>query len=311
MTFLVTSVYFFNPAPFIAKCLELFLWTPSANVKSLCQRLAGSFCNLERTRHKYEKASHLVSKDRKETFDSVLKDCGLFSSDRIGIISFLHMKKVAPANDIELDYCQLFIRIDEKVKFINCFSGKTSSEFLDFLAKLFPPLIKDLQKAGSLSGLISNFFKLMNQVVDNGYRLKGENEPDYKRINQEVMEDITNDIAKFIQYFYPFLKSAGKLHGTKKSLDALNYLLDMIIGGIMTLNYTDEQIHSFASDLMQVIDNEIEKLDSEQQKELYNYLDSVMKLDQSSLDERCWPKSEIVTEILSSSLSEFFKKYTV
>ena len=257
ITFITTSLYFINPAPFISQALRLYMWSPTQGVASLCQRLAGALCGYIPTRNNYIK---LVTEYKNETwFEPLIKtlENNLLSSfDSDSIFELLLQNNKIEVTPHILVFCRLYYRYHEKKAFVEHFTGIGDTSFLTFIGQTLPILMNELSKATSLSTLVTNFFKMITNILD--CISLGE------IAGQELINFITAQFLEFMEYFYPILHFSESKRGEIDGMHVFTSIVDVLFGKILRLDdfdffhsrVNDVDYHVQATHLMKRLDRE-------------------------------------------------------
>ena len=229
ITFITTSLYFINPAPFINQALKLFLWSPIEGTASLCQRIAGALCGFIETRNRYhQKCLELKNQDWFNDLQIALGNNILSSLDSDLNYEIMLQNCDIQCNDVILKFCRLHFRFHEKNQFVQNFTNEGDNVFIEFLGQVLPPLMNELQKAGSLSTLISTFFKLISTILE-----VVEQKPDY------AILAIKNHIFEFMKYFYTFLHFAEQRRDTDGGTPTFLLIVDTLFTKVLRLDDFD------------------------------------------------------------------------
>ena len=242
ISFITTSLYFMNPSRFLGQALRLYMWAPAEGIASLCQRLAGALCGYIQTRADYHR---LLSQSKNELWFEPVHQC--FHSNNMSSTDPDHKyAEMLQYNNVDyreevLTFCRLHYRYHEKKLFVEHFTGVGDTSFIDFLGETLPDLLNELQKAGSLSTLVSNFFGLLGNIL-------AEVEKNLI-MNQESIENVVTLITEFMKYFYQYLHYAESRTDTADGMPLFSSVIDIIFGTVLRLD-DFETFHNSLEDFM-------------------------------------------------------------
>jgi hypothetical protein len=295
-SFLITSLYIINPAPFIQKILPMFTWRPSGTL-SLCQRMASSMCGVSKTQERLDQLGIQLDVDRKLAIDSLLENTDFSSSSPYEEYqSQANINDLNVLEEVEYLYTRQKVRLMEKMDYVEFLGKEGQSNFLDFMGEILPPLLNELAKVGSLATIVSSFFSLLNGLWDSLAKYKDDNSP----TQEEMILQLAQRFESFISNFYPCLHKIAILSGTPKALPCLALLFDSLFGlllGWKSQKSIEIQYHSKVEDA-------INKLDPDEQDEIWKHIDKIKILARGGIDE--WPICEIMEKnILPICMKEY------
>ncbi|KAJ3340627.1 hypothetical protein HDU91_000826, partial [Kappamyces sp. JEL0680] len=289
-SFLVTSLYIINPAPFIAKILPMYVWKPNG-VLSLCQRMASSLCGVSKTQARLDQLGSQSPGFRKELLDQVFGDAALSSSSpEAEYHRAAKDSELEVLTETELRYAQARVRMAEKMAYVEFLGQEGKSSLLDFMGVILPPLLNELAKVGSLASIVSSFFELLNRFWDTlaGYK-------EVPRPSQEsVISALADHFERFVGSFYPCLYKAAGLSGTAKALPSLGFLFDglarllltlVMVGSLMGWQSQEGAPYQYHEN----VEAFISTLDPDDQEAIWEHLAAISSLAKDGIDESQWP----------------------
>ena len=266
ISFITTSLYFMNPSRFLGQALRLYMWAPAEGIASLCQRLAGALCGYIQTRADYHRL--LIQSKNEEWFEPV-HQC--FHNSNMSSMDPDHKyAEMLQNNNVDyskkvLTFCRLHYRFHEKKLFVEHFTGVGDTSFIDFLGETLPEILNELQKAGSLSTLVSNFFGLLSNILTEVEK--------NSIVNKESIEKVVTLITEFMRYFYQYLHYAETKRDTAEGMPLFSSVIDIIFGTVLRLDDV-ETFHSCLGDFTyhQKVKNFVRSLNKNDSDSLWEFL---------------------------------------
>lgn len=295
-SFLTTSLYIINPAPFISKIIQMYLWKPSLGTWSLCQRMGSSICGVSKTlasidslrRHIdesfYEKVQGIISLhsetlscESDEVYQKILKDSGIesFSKEHV-------------------EFLKLSYRLKEKMAFVDHLGDPGESPFLKMCSEILPPLLNELAKVGTLHAIVSSFFDLLNKFWGSLEKYHDRNLHPVRPSRKEMVLELADHFHKFVKWFFPMLFQVAMKNGTKSKLPTLTFFFDCLFGSLLGWN-SGPSSTTFHQDLNQ----KVTELSVLEQESLWKWVETVCEMAVThAQDESEWPSNEIVEKKL-------------
>jgi hypothetical protein len=281
-TFALTS------APFIDKILRLFVWQPSQGVFSFCQRLAGSICGHGRSKDKMEKLGADLDESTKAAIHSALDDSQGAS--------------VFDLDESQREYGKAYLRFKEKQDFLEHLTGNTPSHFLDYMGQTLPLLLNELQKAVSLSQLVSKFFELFQNIVDSF-----PNETHTLEVQEKIISDLVYHITQFMNFFYAVIHYTSSVKGTPKELPIMTSIFEFIFGMLMRMDvpaYDGTETGGYHEEVVKMV----ESLNTEEKEALWAYIHDIEEKARNGMDDRHWSNNDTILKVFVPHLRSQFQK---
>jgi hypothetical protein len=237
--------------------------------------------DLNSTKLGVEKEGLIITEERKVYINSLLSQSNIQSYSK-------KLQTYLKANNIEESeyvYSKLYLRLKEKLLFVDCLKGE--SLFFKYLGVKLPLLLNELQKAGCLSTLLKRFFEFINSLVKN-IETMFDNQGKEEAVNV-ALEDISNDIGRFIEYFYPFLHYVAKTVGTSYELKTFKFILDIILSFFFIDGKIEKKILGIFSDFYKCLNDVDINNEPGESEGLEDFVDKVTELDRKAMNERFWP----------------------
>ena len=302
-TMLITSLYILNPAPFVTKIMGLFLWKPSVNALSFCQRIASSLVGVSKTVASINAIRLEITPSRASQIEALLK------SEKGGLSSYssvIDFKMVLNIDDDstdsinEIEYAKCIIRKEEKMQYVDFLGVLGHSPILDLLSEYLPILLREIGRIGSMSTMVQLLFNLINKFLE--ILNKSVVEPRPSQL--DVIKDLHETFYQFMLDFYPFLHKASLLSNTNDKLVVFPVIIDSLLG--LFLGWKSHANKD--SNLHQNLKTFLQSLGPEEQIEISKHLETVVKLSEKGIDESGWPKCSLLdTKVVDVAVQEYLK----
>jgi hypothetical protein len=293
-------------APFISKAIQLLVWKPSVGVYSLAQRFAGSVCGHAKTREECEQIAKKVDEEKRRKIEKVVEKSKCASTLKFESYYLILKNGGVDANETDIAYAKLYIRCREKEEFMEQLSNHPPSSFLNYLGEILPPLLNELQKAVSLSQLVSKFFELLNDILDS---FPSNSAIDDITVQQNIIDDVTAHMIEFLEFFYTVIHYTSTSHGTSAEPPYLTAIFDFIFGFLMQLDVpiSDSGEPTLYHEKIKVMVN---NMNTSERDALWNYISLVANMNQNGLDERHWPKNDTIELVFVPHLRKIISNET-
>ncbi|KAI8906409.1 hypothetical protein EDD86DRAFT_60597 [Gorgonomyces haynaldii] len=221
ISILVYSAKWFNPAPFVERAMQLFLWSPSKSVHSLVQLAAALLCSFEPTRKRFAEMSDTVSEELVDLVGEIDKTDPRSSLSDEELSSILLEKGYIDADSREIQYLRLSLRVEEKKRFVDDLNDKSQKELILHICHCLPTFLQELAMFLDVSEVMSVFFECLNETLDvmRMYDTIQEHENDLlsDEDHATVIQELKRIWMKSAVLFYPGLKKLGKIRDLENS----------------------------------------------------------------------------------------------
>jgi hypothetical protein len=279
------------------------VWQPSANVYSLCQRLAGSICGHGLSKTAAETAGNALDEARRASIKKAIESSSFSSVHDLSFYKNILVKHgIENPSEEELIYAKKYTRFREKQDFLEHLTGNTPSHFLDYMGKIMPAVLNELQKSVSLSQLVSKFFEMFHKIVTcipDGPEL---NDP---VVHKQTIKELTTHINTFMEFFYECIHETSKRHGTVNEQPYMTTIFEFIFGFALGLSRSPKYKGNGYHEEIQTL---VASLNPNDREQLWKDISKIQDLSKKGFDERHWPVNETISKVFVPHLRSKFSK---
>jgi hypothetical protein len=201
-----------------------------------------------------------------------------------------------------IEYGKAYLRFKEKQDFLEHLTGNTPSHFLDYMGQTLPLLLNELQKAVSLSQLVSKFFEMFQSIVDSF-----PNEPHTPEVQEKIIRDLVYHISQFMDFFYSVIHYTSSVKGTSKDLPIMTAIFEFIFGLLMRLDvpaYDGSETGGYHEQVAKLV----ESLNTQEKETLWAYIHDIEEKARNGIDDRHWTYNHTIRQVFVPHLRSQFKK---
>jgi hypothetical protein len=310
VSLLVMSLRMVNPAPFVSKFTEIFLWKPSKGTYSLFQRLASYFCGHHDTVRATDRISKSLSSANKEVIANIIKRYelhGRMSDEELA--SVLMKNGVQRVSENEVEYAYYLIRAKEKLQFIEHLGSDEITDFLLHLIQVAPHLLEEFRHFISLPDFVQTMFDCLGRGIKILERhQKPTNDP--IRRNEKIIDDIEGEILIFADAFYKCLPKVADVVDTDEEpvglVEMVNFVMCHLFQVDLPHKSNDDEVeqHSESDSAIGIdgfhdgIMNVMSSLDPKTKETIWEEVNDVVKLSQKGVNDSQWPEMKTLNKVL-------------
>ena len=304
------SIKMVNPAPFVDKTLKLFLWTPSKNVPSLVQFIAGIVCKSGLSKKEHKKMEKEIKPEFANIVQTIVSKGRISSNDSDAkfVSACKHYQYPNPSPQ-ELKFFRLAVRVYEKEKFVEGLGNDDVKKFIVHAAKMAPPFLTEARKVCDVSKLMGQFF----ENVKKGLKLLKvyddyQKQPDgtYARVllpqdkEIQLIAELNALWKNMIPLVFPILHKIAEERGTAKES---RMFVDMIDNGyihLLRVPVKSKMVRPFLDTVGPNCEFEdlLEQLSKDEQDTLWDEVELINDLSKKGTHEALWPKMPMIEERL-------------
>jgi hypothetical protein len=310
VSLLVMSLRMVNPAPFVSKFTEIFLWKPSKGTYSLFQRLASYFCGHHDTVRASESVSKSLSSANKDLITNIVEINDLHGRlSEETLASILKKHGLRQVTEQAVQYAYYVIRAKEKVQFIEHLGSEDITNFLLHLIQVAPHLLEEFRHFISLPEFVQTMFDCLGRGIKILERHQKQTHDPIKQ-NEKIIDDIEAEILIFADAFYKCLPKVADVVDTDDEPVGLVEMVNFVMCHLFQVDLPhkrneDEVEQRSESDSAIGIDgfhdgllNVLSGLDPKTQEAIWGEVNEVVELSRKGVDDSKWPEMRTLNKVL-------------